>query len=104
MHNATRAPDFWRLDDIYYNFSDYNNLDGIHYDSNTANSLEFDPSLSSSFRTDLMFGDGFNLSWAVVSTLNVQFQSQFTSLKVINTSDHLNYSGPLDYTPLTGST
>lgn len=97
MENTTRDPQSWEL-------IDYNpiNLDNINIDNNSMNSLEFNNSTSSWPRTDLMFGNGFNLSWASVNSLSSQFQSQFTSAKTINDSDHKNFSRALDYTPING--
>ncbi|CAO2657021.1 Nn.00g058240.m01.CDS01 [Neocucurbitaria sp. VM-36] len=95
--NATREPRSWEL----INYS-YPNLNGIRFDDENTNSLEFNNSTSSWPRTDLMFGNQFNLSWAAVNSLSSQFQSQFTSQKMINISEHTNYSEKVGYTPVNG--
>lgn len=97
MQNATRQPYSWEL----INYTSVN-LDGIHIDNQSMKSLEFNNSTSSWSRTDLMLGNGFNLSQTAVNSLSSQFQSQFTSQKTINTSDHRDHLLARDYTPVNG--
>jgi hypothetical protein len=95
--DATRNQDSWKLIDY-----SYQNLEGIFIDSQRTDSLEFNSSTSSWQRTDLMFGDGFNLSWEAVNSLSSQFQSQFTSPEQINASEHRNFTITPDYMPING--
>ncbi|KAJ4300772.1 hypothetical protein N0V90_002860 [Kalmusia sp. IMI 367209] len=97
VHNARRSSDSWSLIDYTYP-----NLDGIEIDNHSMNSLEFNNSTSSWSRTDLMLGDGFNLSWAAVTSLSSQFQSQFTSPKTINMSEHTSPLKAPNYIPING--
>jgi hypothetical protein len=97
VQDATRNPDSWKL--IQYS---YPNLDGVFIDNQRTDSLEFNSSTSSWYRTDLMLGDGFYLSWAAVNSLSSQFQSQFTSPKPINASEHPNFTSAPDYMPING--
>ncbi|KAJ4367417.1 hypothetical protein N0V83_006999 [Neocucurbitaria cava] len=97
VRNATREASSWELIDYTYP-----NLDGINFDDWNMNSLEFNNTTSSWGRTDLMFGNQYNLSWAAVNSLSSQFQSQFTSQKTINIPEHTNYSEISSYTPING--
>ncbi|KAF2729492.1 hypothetical protein EJ04DRAFT_502196 [Polyplosphaeria fusca] len=95
--NTNRHADSWQLIDYLEP-----NVHNIHFDKYNENSLEFNSSTSSWPRTDLMLGDGFNISWEAVNSLSSQFQSQFLTPTPINMTEHGNYTGNLDYVPVNG--
>lgn len=95
--NARRSADSWSLIDYTYP-----NLQNIKIDNQSLNSLEFNSSLSALGRTDLMLGNGFNLSWAAITSLSSQFQTQFTAPKSLNMSKHGISANAMDYTPING--
>lgn len=97
VSNSTRQPDSWQL----INYSEPN-LDDIHFDSYTTDSLIFNKTTSTWPRTDLMLGNGFNISWGAVNSFSSQFQSQFVAPNPINLTGHGNHTQDLDYTPING--
>jgi hypothetical protein len=87
VSNATRNPNSWQP--ILYDGLPY---DGIILNDSTLQSLEFNKVISADQRTDLMFGEEFNVSQAAVDSISNYFQNQFSN------SPDLNYTND-DYEP-----
>ena len=70
--------------------SNGHNYSGIILNANEVQSLEFNNITSADPRTDLMFGNGFNVSQAAIDSISNYFQNQFSNIP------NLNYTYSMD--------